>query len=94
MKQIRIKRSPIHGLGAFATTAISAGTMLHAPEHFPGYNMSCAPNVESPSDRWSRGGDRKIQGWITMRDIKPGEELTVQGFGGFGCNCDRCRKKK
>ena len=81
--------SNIHGVGAFAARLIRKGERVRMPDgelaDFRGFNHSCDSNL-SPA---FRGGYR----WA-LRDISPGEELTVDyGFRPTPCRCLRCLTK-
>ena len=86
---LTIKKSPIDGLGLYATANIPAGERLgisHVKhELFPNgyirtplggfYNHSENPNCENQTTALPDGGEALIL--VTLRDIQAGEELTA-----------------
>ena len=83
--------SLIHGRGVFATQFIPQGTLLpiwYAAGH--GFNHSCDPNVSSRAEDATRANPTRM----ALRDILPGEELTLSyGYTPDNCNCPICREK-
>ena len=86
----RVRKSAIHGKGVFTVRPIKKGTTLPClPFRGQGFNHSCDYNV-------SRSGSTE---WISNRNIKEGEELTVwygqpRYLNYNNCNCPRCKENK
>jgi hypothetical protein len=87
--KIRAKKSPIHGVGVFATGKIYRGQIVlddKLKEH-SGFNHSCNPNVLLVHYK----KDLLV---AAMRDIIRGEELTVcypDIAKPKDCNCGCCK---
>lgn len=103
----QIRSSPIDGMGLFALRPFHAGEdMPHiievfstawVIENFRGFNHSCDPNIKLRT--------KEHDGYLALKDIHPGEELTLS----YGlplsdgkvsnqkspqdCRCQVCRKE-
>lgn len=82
--------SPIHGEGAFATRLIRRGEMVPlltvGTIGWGGFNHSCDPNLGSYLEVDDDHAVRQA-----LRDIQPGEELTIRYSTAPKCYCQTCK---
>jgi SET domain-containing protein len=86
--------SPIHGVGVFAIRLIRQGELVPGGTYvgldFRGFNHSCDPNLGPRADD-------QVSLRPALRDIQPGEEITVSythiNFHSVFCDCKVCMGK-
>lgn len=91
MRQVRVRKSKIHGYGVFAARDLYCGEVIHyiprKKTKFRGYNHSCNPNTVLGQINYRGGYDSNIV-VVVYRDVPKGTELTVDYRELPGkCNC-------
>jgi len=73
--KIYVGKSPIHGLGVFASEKILTGELI---EECPILSLPSLYNhSESPNAYWFSNYEKRTFSFVSSRDIEPGEEIFV-----------------